>query len=59
MHQADSEGNENNRGDLANNLFFTNLLSSLPNLDSLQNKRFLTHWMVLTVNIDQPHILVC
>lgn len=50
MHQAESEGNENNHGDLANNLFFTNLLSSLPNLDSLQNKRFLPPSMIVTVD---------
>lgn len=40
VHQADSDGNDKQHNDLANNLFLTNLLSTLPKLDSLQAKRW-------------------
>lgn len=34
-----ASGDDKQHNDLANNLFLTNLLSTLPNLDSLQSKR--------------------
>lgn len=41
LRKADSEENDAKRGDLTSNLFLTNLLSTLPKLDSLQTKRYL------------------
>lgn len=39
LHQAESDDTDKNRGDIAGNLFLTNLISALPNLDSLQSKK--------------------
>lgn len=39
VQQPDSDDNDKKHSDLANNLFLTNLLSTLPNLDSFQSKR--------------------
>lgn len=50
FHQSESDDNDKNCSEIANNLFLTNLLSTLPNLDSLQNKRYLFNQTFVNIN---------